>query len=182
MGKDNIQDMFRELNGQSEMSDAELPKEVRKSLNIDEDSESMAHKAFKQKYENLDAVVDEFTIMDFIYFFQEQAKESGKKYSVLNLKKDMSVFKKLRKNYTNIEICNMIKFLFKSSQNYITKQFLQPTILISGWGNRIYTDSVDWVNGVYSPYNKSKSSAASRNVEREWNGTQKKSVLGDWGL
>lgn len=178
---EDLQDMFRAANGQTTVSDAELPSSVRKSLNVKEHSESLARKDFKRKCENFDENVDKFTVMDFIYFFQQQAKDSGKRYTVLNLKKDMGIFKKLKDNYSNVEICNMIKFLFNSGQTYISASFLQPSILISGWGNRIYSDSCEWVNGTYS-LGKSSSPAKTRNYEREWQGTKKRNVLGDWGV
>ncbi|MBO8161066.1 MAG: hypothetical protein H0Z24_05470 [Thermosipho sp. (in: Bacteria)] len=117
---------------------------------------------YKAKLEN--GNIDKFSTRDFMYFFRDTANSVGIKYVIANIKKDMRVYKLLKeRGYTNEEIYNMIRFLFLSEQDYLDKKTLQPTILLSGWCNKIYQDSQDWVNNEYVPTKKKKFS------QREWN-------------
>lgn len=129
---------------------------------------------FEEKYANLEETVDSFTTSDLMYFFREKAKEAGVKYVIPNIKRDMGVFKKLKANYSNREICLMIEFIFHSPQDYLDKAITQPTVLISAWCNTIYKDSIDWANDRYIPYKKHKS-------VREWTDDKKETKVGDWG-
>ena len=63
----------------------------------------------------------------------------------------------------------MIEFLFTSGQQYLDVKRLTPGILATGWCNRIYNDSQDWLEDNFDPngFNKyNKKDKVKRN--REW--------------
>ena len=133
----------------------------------------------KYKYKLDNNQFDKFGTRDFVYFFRDTANESGVKYVIPNIKRDMKVFKTLReREYTNEEILLMVEFLFKSNQDYLNKRDIQPTILISGWCNKIYQDSQDWLNDKYVPKSKEKFS------KREYVGDtdETKVQIGEWDI
>lgn len=109
------------------------------------------YNSFLRKYANLEDSIDSFNSQDLMYFFREKAREAGIKYVISNMKRDMGIFKKLSSNYTPREICLMIEFIFFSEQNYLDREITQPTVLSSGWCNRIYRDSLLWVEDKYVP-------------------------------
>lgn len=139
------------------------------------------YSSFLEKYANLENTIDSFKTQDLMYFFQEKAKEQGIKYVIANVKRDMAVFKKLQDNYTPREICLMIEFLFFSGQNYLDITNLQPTVLLSGWCNTIYRDSLLWVDDLYNPEEKY-TSKKSHTSKREWGRDVEgeKVVIGEW--
>ena len=73
------------------------------------------YSSFLEKYGNLSETVDSFKTQDLMYFFREKARESGVKYVIANMKRDMGIFKKLQENYTPREICLMVEFIFCSN-------------------------------------------------------------------
>ena len=77
-----------------------------------------------RKYADLENQIDNFGTRDLVYFFREVAEESGYKYVVANMKKDMAIMKRLKEHYTIREICGMIEFLYTSEQDYLEKDFL----------------------------------------------------------
>ena len=134
------------------------------------------YSSFLQKYEDIENTVDSFTTHDLMYFFREKARECGVKYVIANMKRDLGIFKKLQGSYEVREICLMIEFIFSSEQNYLTRDITQPTVLSSGWCNKIYTDSIKWANDEYTP------EPIKLKVNREWQGDteEDKANIGEW--
>lgn len=136
---------------------------------------------FLDKYNHLSETIDEFKTQDLMYFFREKARESGVKYVIANMKRDMGIFKKLQENYTPREICLMIEFIFCSNQNYLDISITQPTVLSSSWCNTIYHDSILWANDEYEPTERVVTKK-DRIKKREWQRevTEEKAVVGEW--
>ena len=134
--------------------------------------------SFLQKYEDIENTVDSFNTNDLMYFFREKAKESGVRYVIANMKRDLGIFKKLQTDYEPREICLMIEFIFFSEQNYLDKAITQPTVLTSTWCNTIYRDSIAWANDEYDPNIKS----VKQKSTREWKGNTStdSAKVGDW--
>ena len=139
------------------------------------------YSSFLDKYNRLADTIDEFKTQDLMYFFREKAKESGVKYVIANMKRDMGIFKKLQENYTPREICLMIEFIFCSNQNYLDISITQPTVLSSSWCNTIYRDSILWANDEYEPVEKTVTKKE-RIKKREWQRevTGEKTTIGEW--
>lgn len=139
------------------------------------------YSSFLGKYNHLSETIDEFKTQDLMYFFREKARESGVKYVIANMKRDMGIFKKLQENYTPREICLMIEFIFCSNQNYLDITITQPTVLSSSWCNTIYRDSILWANDEYEPVEKTVTKK-DRIKKREWQRevTGEKAVVGEW--
>ena len=136
------------------------------------------YSAFLEKYEDIENTVDTFNTHDLMYFFREKARESGFKYVIANMKRDLGIFKKLQENYEVREICLMIEFIFCSNQNYLDKDRTQPTVLASTYCNTIYKDSIAWANDEYVPYEKT----GKKHTVREWTGDKSdEAKVGDWG-
>lgn len=139
------------------------------------------YSSFLDKYNHLSETIDEFKTQDLMYFFREKARESGVKYVIANMKRDMGIFKKLQENYTPREICLMIEFIFCSNQNYLDITITQPTVLSSSWCNTIYRDSILWANDEYEPVEKTVTKKE-RIKKREWQRevTGEKTSIGEW--
>lgn len=139
------------------------------------------YSSFLDKYNHLESTIDGFKTQDLMYFFREKAKESGVKYVIANMKRDMGIFKKLQENYTPREICLMIEFIFCSNQNYLDITITQPTVLSSSWCNTIYRDSILWANDEYEPVEKTVTKKE-RIKKREWQRevTGEKTKIGEW--
>ena len=137
--------------------------------------------SFLDKYNHLSETIDSFKTQDLMYFFREKARESGVKYVIANMKRDMGIFKKLQENYTPREICLMIEFIFCSNQNYLDISITQPTVLSSSWCNTIYRDSILWANDEYEPVEKTVTKK-DRIKKREWQRevTGEKTMIGEW--
>ena len=101
-------------------------------------------KTFKEKFDAGD--VDSFTARDMVSLFAQTAREQGIKY-IINWGRDVSMVKKLLENteLDKMDIVRMIEFLFYSDQDYLDKSSIGPSILTSGWMNKIYQDSLLWV-------------------------------------
>lgn len=136
------------------------------------------YSSFLKKYEDIENTVDTFTTNDLMYFFREKARESGIKYVIANMKRDLGIFKKLQDSYEVREICLMIEFIFSSEQNYLDREITQPTVLASAWCNTLYRDSIAWANDEYVPQDR----PVKKNTTREWKGDTKtdKAKVGDW--
>lgn len=138
----------------------ELLNERRQTVKIKTDegnkkgNNSNYHK-FLKKYYDLEMSMNSFNSIDLAYFFREIANENGYTY-MLNMKKDASIFKRLRGSFESKEICGMIVFLYESEQNYLDKERLSPNVLASSWINTIYADFKLWLEDKYVPKNKSK--------------------------
>ena len=139
------------------------------------------YSSFLDKYNHLSETIDEFKTQDLMYFFREKARESGVKYVIANMKRDMGIFKKLQENYTPREICLMIEFIFCSNQNYLDISITQPTVLSSSWCNTIYRDSILWANDEYEPTERTVTKKE-RIKKREWQRevTGEKTSIGEW--
>lgn len=137
--------------------------------------------SFMEKYNHLSDCIDSFNSRDLMYYFREKAKESGVKYVISNMKRDLGIFKKLQSDYTVREICLMIEFIFFSEQDYLDKTITQPTVLVSGWCNTIYRDSILWAKDEYVPTPKAPSKTE-RIKKREWQRevTEEKTSIGEW--
>lgn len=92
---------------------------------------------FLKKYTDLENTIDDLGTRDLVYYFREIAEESGYKYVIANMKKDMAIMKRLKENYSVREICGMIEFLYTSEQDYLDKDRLSPNLLASQWVNTI---------------------------------------------
>lgn len=140
--------------------------------------ENNPYTTFLKKYNALEDNIDSFKTRDLVYYFREISEESGHKYVVSNIKKDMAIFKRLLENYTPREICCMIEFLYYSEQDYLEKDRVSPNLLASQWVNTIYADMKLWVEDKYTPKSKKK------HKSREWTApvdeTTSKSVIGEW--
>ena len=127
---------------------------------------SESQKSFERRYHNLDdRIIEGFDTLDLTYYFKEKSKEYGVTYWVRNITRDRAVFRKLREHYTNKEITDMIDFLYMSDQNYLDKNRLAPTVLVSGWNPTIYADSRLWLEGNYKPKKDAK-------LVSEWDGKE----------
>ena len=137
--------------------------------------------SFLDKYHHLSETIDEFKTQDLMYFFREKARESGVKYVIANMKRDMGIFKKLQDNYTPREICLMVEFIFCSNQNYLDITSTQPTVLASNWCNTIYRDSLLWAEDQYEPVER-KTTKREHIKKREWQRevTDEKTSIGEW--
>lgn len=157
---------FRMSRGQSEApAKREEPKRQRKSSYSPYDS-------FKEKYEDLEKYIDSFSTRDLMYYFREISEESGYRYVISNIKKDMAIMKRLKTNYSNREICGMIEFLYMSDQDYLEKDRLSPNLLASQWVNTIYADMQLWVDDKYVP----KSKKTKKKSKGEWDNTQEENT------
>lgn len=152
-------------------------KKIKTEKKAPKKSTSIYYENYRKKLENNQ--FDKFGTRDFLYFFKDTANDVGVKYVISNYAKDMRVFKLLKeRGYSNEEILIMIEFLFKSDQDYLDKRYIQPTVLISGWCNKIYQDSQLWLNDKYVPKSKAKFS------QREYTGdTNITSIsIGEWDI
>lgn len=144
----SLAEEFRHARGQySEVSDESLKPKKKKT-------DTYYENTFLNKYENVEKLADKFSSKDLVFYFREVAKETGFKYYIHSLQKDMSVFKKLKKDYSSPEICAMIEFLFKSDQNYLSKNRVSPSILTSTWNITIFADTLLWIDDKYYPKDK----------------------------
>ena len=170
-----LKEDFRKCNQQVELSSNQKVDFHRGYDNKPKNS-SDGYSQFLKKYADLRSTVDSFTTRDLMYFFREKANEAGVRYVIANIKRDMAVFKKLKSNYSNREICLMIEFIFNSPQNYLDISSTQPTVLISSWCNTLYKDSIAWANDRYVPYSKKKAD----NRVRECTETTPDVKVGEW--
>ena len=155
------------------------PKKVVKSRGYNDAPLDKSYKYFLRKYETLtEEVIKTFGTRDLTYYFREKAKEAGFKYYISNYSRDCGIMKKLLKEYSAMDICLMIEFLFCDEQDYLDKSTLAPTILISGWNNTIYQDSVKWANNEYVPHKKR--SKSKDRPTREWTQDKPEVKVGEW--
>ena len=139
-------------------------------------STSDPYSSFMEKYNHLESTIDSFNARDLMYYFREKAKESGTKYVIANMKRDMGIFKKLLSNYEPKEVCLMIEFIFFSEQDYLDKNRLSINLLASQWINTIYADFNLWVEDMYVPKSKKK------HHNREWTAPVEstETKIGEW--
>ncbi len=132
---------------------------------------------FLYKYEHLEEMHSKFNTKDLCYFFKTKANESGNRYVIANMRRDMGIFKNLLNEFSVEEILLMIEFIFSGDQTYLDLSRTQPTVLASNWVNTIYRDSVDWANDSYVD----KKTVTNKNTsKREWKSSTKKTKIGEW--
>lgn len=172
---DDLRKSFREIHGQVQV--CPTPKELAENKRKNATSEN--YSKFLKKYQNLENTYEKFTTRDLCYFFREKSIESGNKYIISNMKRDMGIFKRIKANFEIAEILLMIEFLFSEEQDYLDCP--QPTILTSNWVNTIYKDSLLWANGEYVPH-KDRNPKRKLITNREWkkSSEETKSKIGEW--
>jgi hypothetical protein len=184
---ENLRNSFRSTREQEQVS-VSRKKPVEKSVKT-----AVIHKplsdpygSFLKKYYSMsEETVLNFTAQELLYFFKEVARRAGYKYVISNISRDTAVFKKLKKDYDNVSICLMIEFIFESGQNYINS--LQPTVLISELGLKIYEDSRTWNDDKYVPPTKQifkpvqHTRARDRQFITEDDNFKRKTRIGVWG-
>ena len=124
--------------------------------------------------------IEKLSSKDIMDFYKDTARNSGVKYidskpiismSNINLAK--------KRDYSVEEILVMIEFLYTSEQDYLDKRKLHPGILLTGWCNKIYSDSQDWLKDEY------KTDTKKKHVTREWSEEvpeEEEAEIGDWGI
>lgn len=180
MNKQRVDDLvkaFRRIQGQIQTSENVSKSSTKEKGNVT----SEKYSRFLEKYQNLENSYESFNTLDLVYFFREKARESGVKYVIANMKRDMGIFKKLKENFEVSEILLMIEFIFSGDQNYLDMSRTQPTVLSSSYVNTIYHDSIDWANDEYVP-REERSSKKKVLSKREWKKTDdtNKSKIGEW--
>lgn len=159
---------FREFRGQYQESENYNSKRVKENPNT-------MYKIFLKKCENFENNIVNFTSRDLVYYFEKVSEESGYKYFSANTYKDVKIMKWLQNNISNLEICYIIDFLYKSDQDYLDKNRLSPNILYSNWINTIYPDMKLWLEGKYKVRKKNDISYKEWDAEKE--GMSENSVI-----
>ena len=137
---------------------------------------------FLEKYKYIEETIDTFTPLELLYLIRKTAEESGYKYVIANISKDLHIMKILCDRYSSREIWNMIDFIYNSDQDYLDKSKISPNILVSCWCNTIYPDSQRYIRGEYSSKVKKQTKRALQLKRREWSSSKKtdKKKVGDW--
>lgn len=173
----DLQQAFRESRNQCLLGTESSKKTANKKA-VTRRGHKTKYEIFLSKYEDLENTIDSFNSQDLLFLFREKAEESGYKYVIPNIQRDLGVIKTaLNKGYTPRDLGIMIEFIFCSNQNYIDKSRVSPTILSSQWCNTLYRDSQLWIDDKYVP-KKSKSAKTTR----EWNGSKDTEDIkvGEW--
>ena len=124
------------------------------------------------KIPSMNETINEWSTKELLYYFRYHAERNGYRYIITNYPKEMHLMKSIRSNFSNIEICAMIEFLYESEQTYLRKDTLTPSVLSSSWVNSIYADTKLWANDNYKPNKKHK---------REWSESPVEEVtIGEW--
>ena len=138
----DVRKIYRQAVGQTTASrNPDEPKRERRQRE-DENYERYLRKAVSGRQ-------DEFTGLDLVYFFRDTSKAAGYRYSISNLFVETGCMKNLLNEYTPIEICDMIRFVFESGQDYLNKATCSPHLISSNWRNTLYPDSRAWLAGEY---------------------------------
>lgn len=166
----DLLESFRKLHKQ-----IAVPEQKPKKKGKARSGNATSYEKFMEKYLDLENNIGTFKPLDLLFFFREKAGEADIKYIISNQARDCGVFKNLLKKFTSEEICLMIEFLFNSEQTYLDKTRIQPTVLISGWCNTIYQDSLLWLDDKF--VNKPKHNKPSREFNKNENDT---TSLGGW--
>lgn len=117
--------------------------------------------AYKAKLERGD--IESLSSKDILEFFKDTARDNDIKYVDSKPVISMRNFNLAKeRGYSVEEILVMIEFLYESEQDYLDKRTLHPGILLTGWCNKIYTDSQMWLKDEYQTDIKKKHSS------REW--------------
>lgn len=178
----DLSDCLRRARGQSTESSSTTNLKGVPERKSKRSTQSSSYSNFLAKYNDLENSFVRFTTQDLVYFFREKSRESGARYVIANMKRDMGIFKRLRENFEVSEILLMIEFIFSGDQNYLDIHRTQPTVLASNWVNTIYKDSVDWANDEYVPHEEKSSQSKKTLSKREWSKSNNtdKSKIGEW--
>lgn len=161
--KRSLRDEFLSDRGQH----LEPPKQEEKPISRGKKKSVTPYDTFIRKYNDFENNVDTFSTRELVYYLREIAQESGYKYVIANIKKDMAIMKRLLENYSTKEICAMIEFLYVSEQDYIDKNRVSVNLLGSQWINTIYADTMLWVEDKYTPHTEKKKSYRKKS-QHEW--------------
>ena len=122
----------------------------------------------RYKYKLDKGDIESFNTRDILYFFKDLADENGCNYVIPNFQVEMAKVKNiLNKGYSPTDVVAMIEFLFTSGQTYLELKRLTPGILSTGWCNRIYNDTQDWLEDNYDP-NKDFKKSTKNTRNRGW--------------
>lgn len=171
MGDNDLVKLMRERRGQILEKPKEPPRDTKKKTS----GKKSMYDVFLEKYEDLEKYIDTFKTRDLVYYFRKVSDEAGHPYIVSNIKKDMAIFKRLQENFTPVEICGMIEFLYNSEQDYLDKSRLSPNVLASQWITTIHADYELWLNDRYIP-----KSSKTKKQKKEWTSTKTETKIGEW--
>ena len=122
----------------------------------------------KYKYKLDNGNIESFNTRDILYFFKDLADEIGGNYIIPNFQVEIAKIKNIiTKGYSPRDMVAMIEFLFTSGQTYLETKSLTPGILATGWCNRIYNDTQDWLEDNYDPTSTKKKGSTPKRT-REW--------------
>ena len=165
----DVRKIYRQAVGQTTTShNPDEPKRERRQR-TDESYERYLRKAESGRRE-------EFNGLDLVYFFRDASRDAGYRYSISNITMESGCMKRLLEEYTPVEICHMVDFIFKSGQDYMNKATCSPHLMASNWRNTLYPDSRAWLAGEYG------TNQSSQLKRREW-GTKKQEPdvrIGGW--
>lgn len=126
----------------------------------------------KYQYKLESGNIEKFNSRDILYFFKDLANDNGNKYMIPSFQVEMAKIRNImNKGYSPTDMVAMIEFLFTSGQTYLETKTLAPGILATGWCNKIYQDTQDWLNDEFDPNPTKKVNKKSKDnlVRREWN-------------
>lgn len=106
---------------------------------------------------------DEFTAIDWRFYFKYKAKEHGINLVNWSVNKEASIIKSLMGNYTANTIKNLIDFLWDADHDIIDKRTMHIWILSKGWMQSVYPKMQDWLDGKLNKHEK--------HNKKEWKGT-----------
>ena len=168
--KIDVRKIYREVVGQSETGyNPDPPKERRKNYTNHSPYDHYLQKLKTEQY-------DKFKAMDLLYFFQDISKESGYRYSISNMTKEAGCMKSMLEDFSPEDICNIIRFIFNSDQDYINKARCSPYLISSNWRNTLYPDSQAWLKGEYTS-----KKIKPQIINREWGKSKNTDIkVGAW--
>ena len=138
----DVRKVYREVVGQTTSSHNPDAPQERQHKRADENYESYMRKLALGQFEK-------FNGMDLVYFFRDMSREAGYKYSISSIHAEAGCMKRMLEDYGPVEICGIIRFIFKSGQDYINKATCSPYLISGNWRNTLYPDSQAWAAGEY---------------------------------
>ena len=106
-----------------------------------------------------------FNAGDLLFYYQYKADRKHIRCIITNKIAMKSVFSKLKKEFSQEEICTMIDYLFDSGQTFIEMPKATPFILYSGYTQRIWAEAMEW----------------HKKPKREWDNTENAQDITSWG-
>ena len=158
-------------------NDSNTPVRKTRDFNKSRKTRVAKGKPYRDKIESGD--IDKLSSKDLLDFFRDLAIKNGVKFVASKPVIDMRNFNlAIERGYSIEEILLMLEFLFESEQDYLDKKRLHPGILLTGWCNKIYADSQDWLNDEY------KTDSQAKHSKREWSEEipeEDQAIIGEWG-